>query len=375
MDSINVELINKNILMKSKKYNNEDTNNDKYNKTIKIYDFFSINEINITNKIIQINNYKNKFDVLNNYIFIKVKKNNKEIINQLNQLNKIDNQLDNQLNNQLDNTINKTDNKYILITYNNFQYLYFDDFLFNLASPKLFILHILDSYPVLINSLIKLNEYNICFFNLSPKTVIFSQNFVPLIRKFNKSICIEKIEKEEYISTIIKNIKDYTYKPLEVHVLFYLIIKNNKTLSYSLIDSICENYIKNMNILDLFSQSYRENYKSICIEYLKQYINKSKIEIISDILKYIHTWDNYSLSIIYLYIIGNISKVFSLKDNFMNKFIIILSKNIYPNPLKREILQNTFNQYNNLYEEFTDWSFVNIISKEKLKELYKVILN
>ena len=346
MDSINVDLILNN-LFKSFKDEDEDNNNSN-NKTIKIYDFFSINEINISNKIKQINNYKNNYDILNNYTFIK----------------------NNKINQENDNK----NNKYLLIQYNNFKYLYFNDFLFNLPTPKIFILHILNSYTTLLNSLIKLNEMNICFFNLSPNTIIFPQNFTPLIKGFNKSICIEKICKEDnYILNIIKNIKDYTHKPLEVHILFYLI--NKETLSYSLIESICENYIKNMNILDLFSQSYREKYKSICIEYLKQYINKPKTEIISDILKYIHTWDNYSLTIIYLYIISKLSNVFSLKDNFMNKFIIILSRNIYPDPLKRETLQNTFIQYNNLYEEFTDWSFINNIPKEKIEELYNVLLN
>ncbi len=344
MDSINVDLIQNNLLKKIK--NTDETDDDEDNKIIQIYSFFSINEINISNKIKQINNYNNNYDVIKDYIFIKKTKiDNKEI-----------NQDDNQ--------------KYILITYNKNNYLYFNDFFCNLPNPKLFILHILDSYTVLLNSLIKLNENNICFFNLSSKNIVFPQNFKPLIKGFNKSIFIENIYKEDYILNIIKNIKDYTHKPLEVHVLFYLIINKKETLSYSLIDIIITNYIKNMNILDLFN---REKYKSICIEYLKQYINKPKIEIISDLLKCIHTWDNYSLSIIYLHIISNISKVFSLKDNFINKFIILLFKNIYPNSLKRETLQDTFNQYNNLYEEFTDWSFINTIPKKKIEELYEIL--
>jgi hypothetical protein len=131
--------------------------------------------------------------------------------------------------------------------------------------------------------------------------------------------------------------------------------------------------MKNCTILNLFSQSYKENFKKECIQSLKKYIDKPKSNIICNILENHNTWDNYSLSFIYLHIIGNISRVFSLKDTFLNKLTLNLSKNIHPEPLKRETLRETFNSFENLYNKFTDWSFINSITFEQLKKLHQVI--
>jgi hypothetical protein len=54
---------------------------------------------------------------------------------------------------------------------------------------------------------------------------------------------------------------------------------------------------------------------------------------------------------------------------------LLLVKNIHPNPLKRETLKTTIKKYQELFEEFVDWSFINNIPNEKLKQLYNVLLN
>ena len=153
------------------------------------------------------------------------------------------------------------------------------------------------------------------------------------------------------------------------------IIKSNEnSLSFSAIDSICNNFISNMSILSLFSQQYKDNYYKLSMECLKKYINKPKIDIINEILKHSSTWDNYELSILYLHIIGNITRVFILKNTFINKLTNILSKNIGPDPTKRESLKGSIEKLENLYNEFTDWEYINSIPKEKMDKLYENLL-
>jgi len=130
-----------------------------------------------------------------------------------------------------------------------------------------------------------------------------------------------------------------------------------------------------MSILSLFSQKYRDNFKLSCIETLKKYINKPKTDIINHILTFSGTWDNYGLSILFLEIVGNITRVFSLTNNFLTKFLILLSKNINPVPSKREELSETFNKYERLFIEYPDWSFITSISDEKMELLMEKLLN
>ena len=48
-------------------------------------------------------------------------------------------------------------------------------------------------------------------------------------------------------------------------------------------------------------------------------------------------------------------------------------KNINPDSLKRESLTKTLENYEKLYDEFTDWSFIKKISAEKMGKLFKVL--
>jgi hypothetical protein len=245
-------------------------------------------------------------------------------------------------------------------------------FLFNLPSPKLFVFHILDSYSYLLESLIQLSDKNVCFFDLCPENIIFNANYKPLLQNFQLSLVCDTLH-EEYITSIILKIKDYTHKPLEIHLLFYLIANDEVSISYSLMEIICTNYMNNMSVLSFFSQKYRDSYKKACEDFLKQYINRPKTDIIRDILTYHDTWDNYSLSVIYLHIVGHISQVFNLKDTFINKMAIQLSKNLHPTPSKRETLRSSKHIFDMLFNEYTDWSFISDISCIKLNNLYEIL--
>jgi hypothetical protein len=126
--------------------------------------------------------------------------------------------------------------------------------------------------------------------------------------------------------------------------------------------------MKSLSVLTFFSQSYRENYQKSCIQSLKKYINKCKKDIILDILTNYDKWDVYSISVLYLNIFATISKTFSLKDTFFNKISLALSKNIHPDPSKRENIDKVVENYEKLMN--CDWSFANSLDSEKMSQLW-----
>jgi hypothetical protein len=331
---------------------------EKRKNITKIYplNFISMNEVEICEKISKIPYYENNFNIIIDYDFIKF----------------------GQLNEKMVESIQTFDNneKLVLFQYKNEKCIEFNIFLLNLHTPKSFIFHVLESFSYLLNSLIILNSKNICFFNLTDENIVFNLDCgeKPILQNFSKSIQLSKIN-EIYISKIINSIDNYTYKPLEVHILFYLIKNDLDTISLPFIEEISEHFVRNLDILRLFSQNYVETFKISCINSLKKYINKPKIDIIYNIIERTNTWDNYSISILYLHIIGNICRVFSLKETFMNKWLDKLLKNIHPDPLKRETMTQTKQEFNSLYNEFTDWSYINTIPLEKLKTLLENLSN
>ena len=340
--------------------NDENTDKKKYRTKIVSYCFYSINEANISDKIKKIPYYSNYYSILEDYDFINISNIDERIVEKVKLLDK--------------------SNKYLLFKYKNHLTSFsedltsFGDFLFNFKESKILICNVISSFSYLLQSLIYLQEQKVCFFQLSPENIIFCEELreKPLLHNFQTSLQVSKLN-EDYITNIIKKTTDYSFKPLEVHVLFYLIQNDIITISYSIIEEIIEAFMNNLSILSFFSQSYRENYKNWGIAFLRQYINKPKKEIIANILEYNDKWDVYSISVLYLHIFASISKVFSLKGTFISKISIELSKCCHPDPSKRMSLGELLETHDKLLDLQKDWSFVNSLDNKKMKKLWDIL--
>ena len=341
--------------------NTNNTKNNKINKNtkIKLYDLFIVNEVKISKKITTIPHYYNNYEIITDYHTIEVGSPNECLLE------------------QLDIVLNNENNdKYLLVSYNstkNQTFVDFNTFLFHLKTPKLFIFHVLDSYSYLSDSLRKLNSLHICFFDLCPENIVLGENYKPILKNFQNSLLMCDSITVNYISPILHKIKNYTYKPLEIHLLYYLMVNNEITMSYSLIDTISSNYITGLQFLYLFDDNYRENCRKTCIDCLTQYINQSKTEIMNKIFTFYKTWDTYSISIIYIHIFAHMIHVFKLQDTIINVFFNHLLNNIHPEPTKRETMTTTCTILEETYLKHTDWSFINTIPNDKLDELYNVL--
>ncbi len=350
----NIELsgMKRHFFLKNRK-NEEDKNIQKDKSKIIKNDIYAVNEIQICNKIKNLPKYLNKYSIIDNYDFINISQLNDKYIDKI-------------------NINNKT--RYLSLNYKNVNFINFNSFLFNFKSIKLVIFTIIESFSYILSSLHELNKNNICFFNLCPENIVFFGD-KPILQNFQYSLQFLKLN-ESYFSKIIENLDNYyIYKPLEVHVLFYLIKNDLNTVSYSFIEEICEIYTNNLTILQFFSQKYVESYKKMCIETLKPYINKNKGEIIEELLQNIDTWDIFSLSVLYLHIIGNILQIFSLQGTFLSKLFLELSNNIHPNPLKRYSLEDMREIYNKLFNEENCWKYINNLKNDKIIRLFENMQN
>lgn len=318
---------------------------------IMAYDFSCKNEINLSEKIKEIPYYSSSYIIVENADFLEIKEMEDSYIQKL----KISSPYPLE--------------KYVLLQYPNETYLSFNDFLVRFHTPKELLSHVLQSYSRIMTSLIQLQENNICFFDLSSKHIEFRENNQPLLQDFQNSFFFN----ENHFLKIMEKINDYTCKPLEIHVLFYLIQNKEESLSYSYIETIVSFFLKNMPAFSLFSKESKLSYQETCMDSLKKYINLPKRDIICDIGKASSTWDNYSLSILYFHVVGTIVRVFSLKETFMNDLLKVLSKNLSPNPSKRETIQETNQKYTELMNTCTNWSFVNKMQQDKMATFYESV--
>jgi hypothetical protein len=334
----------------SRDINNKSTFEPNYRTKIINYCHFSINEANISHRIKRIPYYSNFFSVLDDYEELNISQLNENIIEKLKNIDEI---------------------KYYLFKYKDKNSLDFIDFLYNSKSIKKLIFDIINSFQHLLYGLHILNEKNICFFDISPNNIIFLSDYreKPVLSNFKLSLQLSRLD-YTYISHILGKLEDFTYQPLEIHILYYFVKHKMVTISYSFIEEFCDVFIKNQTILRLFSESYKQTYREQCIETMRNYINKPRKEIIDDILERNDKWDVYGISILYLQIFGCISRVFSLKGTFISKITIELAKNLHPNSDKRASLEGTLNIFNKLLNEQDDWKFINKLDNNKINQLF-----
>ena len=358
---MNIEIsgLKKHFFPKRKRENRENGQNGEKGKKTRTkiinYCFYSINEMDVSNTIKRVPYYSNCFSIVEKHDFIKISTVNDHFSEKVELLD--------------ENT------RYVLFSYRS-HYCTFNDYLFQFKDPKRFIYGIVSTFSYILQSLRQLQDTNICFFQFGPENIVFLPECreKPVLCHFQLSLLLSKVN-EEYISKILKKTTNYTVKPLEVHLLFYLMENNLNTVSYSFIEEIVEVFVKNLGILTFFPETYRETYRTECILSLKKYINQPRNAIVSHILTHYKTcWDVYGISMVYLHVFMCVSKVFSLSHTFIDRFAMELLKCVHPDPSKRGTLCSLQEAYEGLLkDEKSDWTFVNTLDISKMQELWDIL--
>lgn len=278
--------------------------------------------------------------------------------------------------------ITQTDNKekYYLFKYANKYCVPMMEYLYSITNIKQLLFISIHSFSYLLHSLSLLHNNNICFLNISPENIVYQTKSgeKPLLNNFRFSIILDNINIKTFM-TCLNGLNNFTYQPLEIYILYYLIKHNMNTISYSFIEEFCETFISNLHILklEIFTEKYKQSYKEQCIYIIKKYVNKPKNEIIQNIWSKRQKWDIYGISVIYIQIFYSICHTFSLKQTFLNEIVFKLSLNLHPDSNCRMTLERTIQTFNELFDKQRDWNFVNQLdnSSYKMEELFETFSN
>ena len=170
--------------------------------------------------------------------------------------------------------------------------------------------HLYDSYYYLLNSLSILSENNIFPLDINDKNIIFDNLLKPKIINFE--LCLNECSTNEYLMLILDKYSNYSLKPIEIHFLFYLCKNDILHITSDFVSEVVYNFTNNVPFFDLFSSNYKKQYEQESIAFLNNFINKPIKYVIDNLFVFKETWGNYSLSILYLYLIGNTIKIFGL---------------------------------------------------------------
>ena len=304
-------------------------------------DFFMRNELTNINKIKKITSYKNRYYVCENSSELKIA----TIEDDVKTIKEI-----------------KSDDT-ILINFEDRELIYLKNYLKALSSSTKYIFTLIDFYKYLLNSIYLLVEHCIVHNNINFDSIVVDNNCIPLISNFLFSIDISSPNIDQYITHFfIEYDPSHLEWPLEIHILTYLLTNKLNSLSSYNIENIIHDVIKHNTILKTFGDSVVSSYKFDALEYFKKYENRSYDYILTDILQFSNTWDNYALSIMFLRILIGIHRTIDIKNKFIILFMKLLVSNIHLNPLKRLSIDSTTKQFNNLLDSLEPKDYKEVIN-------------
>lgn len=341
-NNVNVEGILRHI-EKRNKYGDERKDKKKKETTlvtkIKIHNFFTKNEININNTLLLLEHKKNRY--------ITIKKATKLRINEVN-------------NDNIQKTEIQNENEYIMIKYDENEGEYIEGitrFLYN-KGEKEYIYGVIESYYYMMKTFFQIQKEGIIYYNFSNEKMKFKDIYNPhcLLYDFEISLMERKMNTKDvkqsdiikYFYNFITKTQDFTFKPFEVHVLFYLYKMEEQYLSKYKIMQIIDKYVDNMK--NILKGQNEELIKECCHQFMEKFINKNKEETIIQLLKHYKTWDNYSVSTLYLHLVENIIQGYKTQIRFMSRFKDVLNQNLSPNPNQRMSIEDTINKFNDLFQ-------------------------
>lgn len=273
------------------------------------------------------------------------------------------------------------DNKYVLFTYTlSENYISFQTFLKKLGSPSLFFSTLMDTYSHLLNSLYRLSlmENKICLLSISSSNLFFRKDFnapfFTLEEAFFLPKTITPFFMEQTMNKIIK-LKNFSFQPMEIHLLYFLYKNQSSFLSISDLIEVIHYYIISMPFFSFFTKEEKEKYKDSCMESMKNLVSLNFSSIFILIMKeYSFTWDNFALSMFFFYILEKINNVFPSQEfAFFKEWSTLLLKNIGADPGKRETVENTKKVFEKLFINYPHWLFIQEIDQEKISLLFKTL--
>jgi len=236
------------------------------------------------------------------------------------------------------------DDKTILLTFEPRELISFEKYLKTLGEPKQLIHTFIQVYIQLLDSIQLLTNIGIVHNNLLPSNILMTTkkaNTKPVLSHFYYSTCFLSSSSFSYskVTDYYSHYQpDYIQRPLELHLLSYLLTNKLTSLSFYNIETVIDDVIHRHDILKSLDTSLVADYKKEALHYFTKYINQPYSTILTDIIRFYPTWDNYALSIVYLQLF---TPLIQTGNRFVLTFTDLLVTNIHLNPSKRLSIYRT----------------------------------
>ena len=233
--------------------------------------------------------------------------------------------------------------------------LYFYDYIGRMGGNKKKIISCMfDTYTYLMESIERLVEHRIVHHDLKLQNILINlKTDTPIVIDFGLSILVgDKPQQtaEFWRLYFYKYAPEYYVWPLETHVINYLCNEAaTDALTRADVETVCEAYVNANEALRIFSKAFRARYLKACVDHCSRWVGVPRDAACAGLIAGWATWDNYSLSIAYLQIIGIISGHGFTDNHLLLKYVELLLLNVHTDPDRRKPVGDTKRAFTDLF--------------------------
>lgn len=237
---------------------------------------------------------------------------------------------------------------------------YFEKKTASSKDAKKFMKQIINSHLILLDGINLLFSLGIIHYDLKANNIICqTNNGRPILIDFGMSVDITKFENPDYDYEDAFGIYGPEYGPwcIDICVLTYMTTVigktwKDKTMTRKDIKKIINDYItKNTGIADFVTMQEQRDFKQKLEDYFRPFEEKPWQLVLDDLLKYKGTWDNYSLSYIFLQMLNDLSITqYVSKYGYLDKYIQLLKQVLLSIPVERLDAAATIAKVNEIFE-------------------------
>ena len=173
--------------------------------------------------------------------------------------------------------------------------------------------------------------------------MLVTKSEFPILTNFRFSLDLSKSDKIEFCKRVYtKYMPGYIYWPPEIHLLSYILTNKMSSLSLSNVETVVRDFQKANNLTNGVDK---------LVSYFFKYVNLDLNHIISDMLRFSGTWDQYALGMCYLKLIEDLQKNIKTSNKFVVMFLDLLRETVDTMPSSRPIVSTTQVKFKQLVDD------------------------
>lgn len=333
---------------------NRENQKEKYTNGITEFDFFSLNEIAISQRILQIKNYSRYFNPI--------------LKNSTINLAEIDDECFERFEDIPDSKDKLLIKRLNIENYPSFYEIFYETKretrrCNKKCDPKNYLLTLINSYKHLLEAIKKLEINQLVNLDFHPSTLVYKEN-LPIFTEFSRFFHLKTMNEERKSFLFDKYNPKNVFLPTEAHLICFLIENKQESVSNANIEEIVKETGVRLGSLSCFTKAFIEQYKEATHFSLQSFINKPKKVIIQEILLKSSSWNGFGLSILFIVLLRDIFRPFNgfPKNHFISQFSQILTMGIHPIPEKRPTPMQNISLFNDILYNTDKQDFLSLFA-------------